>query len=222
MATGGRVIHEYKGILMDSTEEVHFAHWLDDAIKAGWVEKWLYVTVPFQVCPPVKCPWVKTTVLKTKTKVEEKEFTLLQDLEYTPDFKVKWTDKGMLKFVSKIKSESRNEYIDPKSIFFCGYWKFKDIAMSRTTWVEVKPTFDMHGKISKFSVLQKILWTFKELFVDLIIPTDLFKETWMPDSIADDFKYKKSPTGKNKGKKGPGDWKTDYIPKTLKQFLNAH
>lgn len=215
-------IHEYKGILMDSTEEVYFAHWLDDAIKAGWVEKWLYVTVPFQVCPPVKCPWVKTTVLKTKTKVEEKEFTLLQDLEYTPDFKVKWTEKGILKFVSTIKSESRNEYIDPKSIFFCGYWKVKDIAMSRTTWVEVKPTFDMHGKISKFSVLQKILWTFKELFVDLIQFPDLFKETWMPEAIMDDFKYKIVPKkAAAKGKK-KGDFKMDWEVRTLKQFINAH
>jgi hypothetical protein len=215
-------IHEYNGILMDSLEETYFAHWLDEAVSAGWVEKWLYVTKPFLVCPYVRLPYMKTTKLKTKIKTELKDFTLLHDLEYTPDFKVKWTQKGMNKFVSSIRGEEApNKYIDPKSLFFCGYYQIKDSSLCSTTWVEVKPTFDMHGKISKFSVLQKILWTFKGLFVDLIIPQDLFKETWMPEAIMEDFKYKKKPTGKNKGKKGPGDWKTDYFPKTIKEFINV-
>jgi hypothetical protein len=214
-----KTIHEYNGILMDSGEEVYFAHWLDEAMSAGWVEKWAYVTKPFEVCPYVRLPYIKTTALKTKTKVEEKEFILLHDLEYTPDFKIKWTEKGMKKFVSPIKGE-KNTYADPKSMFFCGYWQVKDISLSTTTWVEVKPTFDMHGKISKFSVLQKILWTFKGIFVDLIIPDHLFKDTFMPQAIMEDFRYKRAPTGKNKGKKGPGDWRVDYVPKTINEFLN--
>lgn len=215
-----KIIHEYNGILMDSQEEVYFAHWLDEAKDAGWVEKWAYVTKPFLICPYVRLPYIKTTVLKTKTKTEYKEFTLLQDLEYTPDFKVKWTEKGMDRFVSYAAGERNHNYVNPKSLFFCGYWQVKDSGLWHTTWVEVKPNFDMHGKISKFSVLQKILWTFKQIFVDLIQPNDLFKETWMPKAIMEDFKYKKAPTGKNKGKKTVGDWKTDYTPQTLNEFLN--
>lgn len=216
-------IHEYKGILMDSKEEVYFAHWLDEAQVAGWVEKWMYVTKPFQVCPYVRLPYIKTTILKTKVKQELKEFTLLHDLEYTPDFKIKWTEKGMLKFVSTIEPcpESPNAgMIDPKSIFFCGYWQVKDVGLHTTTWAEVKPTFDMHGKISKFSVLQKILWTFKGIFVDLIQPEDLFKETWMPQAIMEDFKYKVVPKKAAKGKK-KGDWKTDYKPKNIHEYATS-
>lgn len=219
-----KVIHEYNGTLMDSTEEVYFAHWLDDAIKAGWVEKWKYVTEPFQICRAVKGPYLKTTVLKTKVKTEYKVFTILQDLEYTPDFKIKWTQKGMDRFVSvlqgkNIEDYNQHEYINPKSIFFCGYWQVKDISLSTTTWVEVKPTFDMHGKISKFSVLQKILWTFKGLFVDLIQFPDLFKETWMPEAIMDDFRYKVVPKkAAAKGKK-KGDFKMDWKVRSLKEFL---
>lgn len=213
-------IHEYKGILMDSKEEIYFAHWLDEAISAGWVEKWMYVTKPFLVCPYVRFSYFKTTVLKTKTKVDNKEFTLLHDLEYTPDFKVKWTQKGMEKFVSCIGYDYEEGNFNPKSLFFCGYGK-PDMGLMRTTWVEVKPSFDMHGKISKFSVLQKILWTFKGLFVDLIQPDDLFKETWMPEAIMVDFKYKIVPKkAATKGKK-KGDWKTNYTPKTLNEYATS-
>ena len=212
-------IHEYNGILMDSQEEIYFAHWLDEAKEAGFVEKWMYVTKPFLVCPYVRLPYIKTTQLKTKVKQELKEFTLLHDLEYTPDFKVKWTQKGMDKFVSYAGGEGDHKYVNPKSIFFCGYWQLKDVGLWNTTWVEVKPTFDMHGKISKFSVLQKILWTFKGLFVDLIIPQDLFKETWMPKAIMEDFKYKVVPKKQAAKGKKKGDWKTNYIPKTLKEFI---
>ena len=195
-----KIIHEYNGILMDSQEEVYFAHWLDEAVSAGWVEKWMYVTKPFLVCPPIKRRYTKTTVLKTKIKQEQKEFTILQDLEYTPDFKIKWTQDGINRFVSFVANTEKLEEFDPKSFFFGGY----EGDLYTTTWVEVKPNFDMHGKISKFSVLQKILWTFKQTFVDLIQPDDLFKDTWMPKAIMEDFKYKKSPTGKNKGKKKVG------------------
>src|SRR5271155_1890748 len=194
-----KVIHEYNGILLDSIEEKYFCYWLDEAKDAGWVDRWVYVTKPFLVCPYIRLPYIKTTQLKTKLKQEYKEFTLLHDLEYTPDFKIKWTQKGIDRFVSYVKGETDHNYANPKSLFFCGYWQVKDISLSTTTWVEIKPNFDMHGKISKFSVLQKILWTFKGLFVDLIQFPDLFKETWMPTAIMEDFKYKKAPTGKNKG-----------------------
>ena len=125
----------------------------------------------------------------------------------------------MEKFVSCIGFDYEEGNFNPKSLFFCAYGK-PDMGLMRTTWVEVKPSFDMHGKISKFSVLQKILWTFKGIFVDLIIPDHLFKDTFMPQAIMEDFRYKRAPTGKNKGKKGPGDWRVDYVPKTINEFLN--
>lgn len=214
-----KIIHEYNGILMDSNEEVYFAHWLDEAKDAGWVEKWAYVTKPFLICPYVRLPYIKTTQLKTKVKEEYKEFTLLHDLEYTPDFKVKWTDKGMERFVSYAAGHERHNYGNPKSMFFCGYWQVKDMSLSTTTWVEVKPKWDFHQKTARFSVIQKVLWHFKHIFVDLIIPEDLFRDTFLPKEICKDFKYKKNPTGKQKGIKKIGDWKVQWTPKTLAEYI---
>lgn len=205
-------IWQYDGIMMDSKEEVYFSHWLDEMKDAGFIEKWAYVTKPIQITPALKITYHKRTQLKTKSKEETKVFTLLHDLEYTPDFKIKWSKNGMNKLVS-IMYEDGN--FDPKK-YFCS----EDGIGGYTSLVEIKPKFDMHGKTARFSVLQKILWTFKGIFVDLIILDDLFKDTFMPGAIMDDFKYKKNPTGRNRGKKKVGDWRTDYTPKTLKQFLN--
>ena len=205
----GKIIHQYKGILLDSQEEAWMAMWLNELQNAGYVEFWERVTKSVEIFPAVKFNYVKETELKTKTKREIKYFTLLQDLEYTPDFVVRWNKKAYKKLFSVI-----GDNIDPKSWFFCKDSWFEG-------FIEVKPNFDQNGKTAKFSIIQKILWNTKRIFVDLIQPEKLFEATFMPLEAMNDFKYKKNPTGKNKGKKGVGDWKTDYVPKTLKQFLNA-
>jgi len=204
-----KITHQYQGILMDSREEVWMAMWLQELQNEGYIEFWERVTKTIEIFPAVKFDYTKETVLKTKTKVEEKSFTLLQDLEYTPDFSVRWNRKSYKKFFSVI-----GDNIDPKSWFFCKNSWFEG-------FIEVKPNFDQNGKTAKFSIIQKILWNTQKTFIDLIQPEKLFEGTFMPKEAMEDFKYKKSPTGKNKGKKGPGDWKTDYIPKTLKEFLNG-
>jgi hypothetical protein len=201
-------IIEYNGILLDSTEEKWICMWLQELQDAGYIEFWERITKSIQIFPAVKFDYTKETVLKTKTKVEEKSFTLLQDLEYTPDFVVRWNKRAYKKFFSVICDN-----IDPKSWFFCKDSWFEG-------FIEVKPNFDQNGKTAKFSIIQKILWNTQKMFVDLIQPEKLFEGTFMPQAAMPDFKYRKAPTGKNKGKKGPGDWKTNYVPKSLKEFIN--
>jgi hypothetical protein len=210
MDTDRRIIHEYNGTLFDSREEIWMAMWLEELQKAGYVEFWERVTKSMVLFPASDFPYRKETQLKTKLKVEHKSFTLLHGLTYTPDFNVRWHKKAYKKFFSVI-----GENIDPKSWFFCTERWFEG-------FIEVKPNFDQNGKTAKFSIIQKILWNTQKMFVDLCQPEKLFEGTFMPVAAMPDFKYRKAPTGKNKGKKGPGDWKTDYEPKTLKQFLNAH
>jgi hypothetical protein len=183
------------------------AMWLAEAEKAGLVARWSKVTLPYNIFDAVKFSYIKETQLKTKLKREEKDFTLLQDLQYTPDFHVIWNYSAYRKLFSVLGDNT-----DPNSWFFC-----KDSTFEG--WIEVKPNFDQNGKTAKFSIIQKILWNTKRMFVDLILPEKLFEGTFMPQEAMPDFKYRKSPTGKNKGKKGPGDWKTDYTPKSLNEYL---
>lgn len=196
----------FMGEVFDSREEIWFAMWCQELKNAGYITEWRKVNTHLTVTYPIKFEYTKTTPLKTKVKQETKIFTLLQGLEYTPDFYIHWTREGVEKFVSVIE-----DGIDPTKWFFSnGY----------NSIVEVKPIFDQHGKTARFSILQKVLYKLGT-YVDLIIPEDLFKGTFMPVQAMDDFKYKKNPTGKNKGKKFAGDWKCDYVPKTLNEFLNG-
>lgn len=204
----GKVIHEYNGTLMDSNEEVQFAYWLDEAKAAGWVERWRYVTEPTLICAPLKITYNRETKLKTKVKKEQKIFTLLQDLEYTPDFKVQWTGEGVAKLVSIMEYDTWA--FDPKK-YFCS-------SDGHFSYIEVKPNFDMHGKVSRFSILQKILWAFNQMFVDLVINSHLFKDTWVPKALIESLKYKVVPKKAiAKGKK-KGDFKVDWKVRTIEEY----
>jgi hypothetical protein len=206
------MIHLYNGISFDSREEVHFAMWLDELKEAGYIFNWERPN-KIELIPSLNLRYKKTTTLKTKVKEENKSFCLLKNLSYTPDFEIKWVVKGTDLFVSPIVEPADDDPVDPSKWFFGD--KFR-------TFVEVKPTFDQHGKTDKFSIIQKIIWHVHKEFVDLIIPEHLFKGTFMPLAAMDDYRYKKAPTGKNKGKKVAGDWKCDFVPKTIKEFLNEN
>lgn len=203
-------LETYRGQIFDSREEVWMAMWLEEMKKNKYVEYWDRTTLPYILIDPVQHAYEKVTVLKTKVKKEWRNFTLLNDLSYTPDFHIRWTTEGFDKFVSVI-----GQNINPKS------WFFAYDSYTKDTYVEVKPIFDQNGKTARFSIIQKIMWHVRNIFVDLIIPEKLFEGTFMPAEAMPEFKYKKKPTGKNKGIKGPGDWKTNYIPKTLNEFLNG-
>ena len=201
----------YNDIVFESREEVHFAMWCNELEENGYIHRWQKVTNSLEILQPVTSSYKKETKLKTKTKIEDKKFTILNNLSYTCDFVVTFTHKGYNLFV-----QSENE--PPKK---SGIFSPKDElgGCNRNCFIEIKPIFDFHGKTARFAIMQKIIWWAKKQFVNLIIPEELFKNTFMPTEAMPEFKYKKKPTGKNKGLKGPGDWKTNYIPKTLSDFL---
>lgn len=204
------MIHIYNGISFDSREEVHFAMWLDELKEAGYIKYWDRGDT-IEILEPVKLIYTKKVKLKTKLKEQNKLFTLLHGLSYTPDFMIMWNLKGSDKFVSPIIDPADGDPVSPEKWFFGD--KFR-------TFVEVKPIFDQHGKTDKFSIIQKIVWHTKKEFVDLIIPQHLFEATFMPLSVMDDYRYKVVPKkAQAKGKK-KGDWKCDFVPKTIKEFLN--
>jgi hypothetical protein len=195
----------YKGILMDSDEEMFFAAWLDEMMDHNLVFSWEKCQDAILLTPGLKIPYVKTTQLKTKVKYENKEYTLLRESEYTPDFKVQFTNEGFKKFVYFFREQKGN----PKDFMF---YTNKESEV----WFEVKPSFDYQNMTRTFTNNQKFTWDVHKIFVNLIEPEELFEKTFMPVSVMSYFKYIKG--NKKLGKK-PGDWKTKYIPKTIDQFL---
>lgn len=211
----------FKEIHFDSDEEVFMAMWLEELKEKGYIACWKKIIEPIPLTKRYKIEYTKSTQLKTKIKKEKKEFTLLRPSEYTPDFEIHWTRTGFEKFLYNLiahkLSTDRREYeqliTDPhKALFFSKEYN--------ETLVEIKPAFDMQNMERGFVHKQKYLWDKLQIFVNLVEPVELFRKTFLPLLAASYFKYKKSPTGKNKGKKGPGDWKMDWIPKTINEYLN--
>lgn len=200
----------YKGVKFDSDEEVFVAMWLQELQDAGLVKSWSKVTKAFPMTSGLKLKYERTTILKTKTKVEHKEHTLLRPSEYTPDFEVLFSINGWLRFNSGIYND-----IDPKKLFFTrGAWM-------QPVYLEVKPSFDQNNMERLFKLNQKFLWDKEQIFVNLVEPLALFEKTFLPLAATDYFKYKvvtKKIIAKGKKK---GDWKLDFIPKTLKEYLDA-
>lgn len=199
----------YTGVKYDSAEEVWFAMWLHELKDAGYVESYQKVFKPIPLTEGLSFTYEKVTKLKTKVKTETKTHKLLNPSEYTPDFAVKWTDKGVNLFMSEITNNPDKN----KLFYYTGY--------GRHTIFEIKPSFDQNNMERLFRNNQKFVWDKHKIFVNLVEPIELFRKTFLPLQAQADFKYKKAPTGKNKGKKVAGDWKMDWEPRTLKQFINA-
>lgn len=201
----------YKNIKFDSDEEVYVAMWLEELRRNGIVESWERTTEPWQLTHGLKIKYVETKILKTKIKRTTKEKVILRPSEYTPDFKIVFSRKTENNILFPIHTQ--NDVFNPNAIFYTDNYP--------CMFLEVKPSFDQNNMERLFVNNQKFIWRNIQLFVNLTEPMSLFKKTFLPREAETYFKYKKSPTGKNKGKKGPGDWKMDWVPKTLKEYLNG-
>lgn len=107
----------YNGVQYDSTEEVEFIMWLEEANRFGYVEDYAFHTEIYRLLEKSKVPCPKT--------LKKQGFLTLQDVEYELDFRFKPTLKldefehGML-----IHNDGYI-YVDTK-----GDWKGNDTVFS--------------------------------------------------------------------------------------------
>lgn len=198
----------YRGVKFDSDEEVYVAMWLQELKEAGFVKDWMKCVTPIQLTNGLKLKYVKNTQLKTKLKVENKEHTLLKPSEYTPDFEINWTYDGWKQFISGIYND-----FDKDKLFF-------NRNYVASTFLEVKPEFDQNNMERAFRMNQKFVWDKHQIFVNLVEPVSLFKKTFIPLAATPYFKYKVSTKKMLAKGKTKGDWKFDFEPKTLNEFLS--
>lgn len=194
---------------MDSDEEVFVAMWLQELKEAGYVKSWDKVIEAIPMTDGLKQGYIKRVQLKTKPKETLKHVTILRPSEYTPDFTVEFTTKGAAKLLYYIHAEDRLK--DPAAATF--------YTTNQYVLLEVKPTFDQNNMERLFKLNQKFLWQTDKIFVNLVEPVALFKKTFIPLAAAPYFKYKvvtKKLIAKGKKK---GDWKFDFVPKTLNEFI---
>lgn len=193
--------------MLDSQEELWICYWLDELQAAGIVLKWERTELPIPLTPGLVIPYSEKKVLKTKIKYVDKKKILLRPSEYTPDFKV-WF--GATSMISSINGLTFN----PEALLFI------DVSHYPVCFLEVKNGFfDAQNMTRLFINNQKFVYDKHQIYVNLIDPVSLFENTFLPSKCIEDFKYKRNPTGKHKGKRFKGDWKVDFEPKTLQQFL---
>lgn len=212
---------KYRDRYFDSDEEVFFAMWLQELQDKGYVKTWYKVKDSISITQGMKIIFTKRTQLKTKLKEENKEFTLLRPSEYTADFEIIWTPEGIKKFLYQITENA--QYGEKRMIAGGFITDPRDALFFSTSYtqthVEVKPSFDQQNMERLFVLNQKFIFDKYKIFVNLIEPGELFKKTFLPLEAAPYFKYRKSPTGRNKGIKKVGDWKMDWQPKTINEYL---
>ena len=88
-----------------------------------------------------------------KTKTKIVDKFLFHPHKYTPDFSFTW--------------------LGSNSPFF---------TMLGTTWVDVKGTFNGHGDPKQFSINQKWMFDKFGLYINKVVPVDLFRKSWVPEN----------------------------------------
>jgi len=181
---------KYRDILCDSSEEISFLMWLHELKDLGYITK-IERSISFELSQALKMPYKENKALKTKTKVVDKNLDVLREHVYTPEFQVCWHTNKFTKDPSNLTG-----------LFFSRTLFFEDPIML----FEVKPKFDQNNMSRLFKINQKWMWDKHGIFVNLVIPEKLFKETFTPKE------YLLTPTGKPK--------KINWKVITCEQFLN--
>jgi len=143
---------------MDSEEEVWFAHWLKEAKKHRYVYEDEYHPFIFMLSEKA----IYTQEIQLKTKIKHQNKTLLNAHVYTPDWKLRFTEKFFDKFGDILINSKANECVV----------------------IDIKGTFGKFNDDTVFSINRK--WVYKEygVYVHKIIPKKWFRKTWVPKAIA--------------------------------------
>ena len=166
---------DYKGIPMDSKPELDFCHYLEELKQAGFIQVWERAPT-YTLTKGFEIEYIHTQELKTKTKETERKQVLLRESVYTPDFKIIWNRKAIGVFVETIPSLIVGKKPQTRP-FLCN--------VDWTSYIEVKPssTFDVDGMLRVFKMNQKFMWKIHSIFVNLIVPPDLFCSTFTPQGV---------------------------------------
>ena len=194
----------------DSDEELWLSWYLEEVQEAGYIKSYIHHPESYILSPPQKYSFLKSVILKTKTKIVKSTLSILREHKYSPDFRVEWEHKAKGVFFDVFSSHT-----DLRRLPFIAnadkhrYGHRPDFF----SVIECKPAFSMYNMQREFAINQKWLYM-QGIFVQKVIvenkkkKTGLFLETFVPD------KYKF--TKKTKRLK-----KLNYCVRTLHEYVDA-
>lgn len=158
-----------------SPSENLFVWWLEDLKEYGFLKSYIFEPTSWRIYEPVMFNTLKP-MKRVPDKVLEKK--LLDKHDYTCDFELKFTDKGIelfLGFIKKnIKGELHMDYEDVVKPFIAN-------ECSNRAFIEIKPdNHDYQNKTQFVSNTIKSVWDKFNDYVNLIKPERLFKSTFYP------------------------------------------
>ena len=143
----------YNGLELDSTEELQFVYWLDEAKKEGLIEYYKYQPISYNLFDDV-----------LGKNANGREITIIKSHIYSPDFAIVFTKKFFGLYAS-------NKW----------YKIFKNIEdYKKEIIIDIKGTFSRNGGDRVFSINQKWVYQKYNIYVHKVIPFNLFKTTWCP------------------------------------------
>lgn len=147
-------------IYFDSSEEIQFWHWCEDMKEIGLIDNFTYHPDALELSPAYPAAWT----YDTKGKVGK---TLLKPHVYSPDFIIDinqaFIDKLGLKLIKK-------------------YFYVDDIAnLPAKVYIDVKGTFNNHSGDRILSLNRKWVYRVHKVYINKVVPKDLFKDTFVPE-----------------------------------------
>lgn len=143
----------YKGLELDSKEEIEFYMWCEEAIEYNIIYKFDYQPDPFILSEKATIPVEKK--LKTKTKIVEKH--LFHPHVYTTDFIVYVNEE--------YKKLFNNVLIGKDDTIF---------------HIDVKGSFQNYDGKRSFSINRKWVWDKYKVYINEVTLHKFFKLTWVP------------------------------------------
>lgn len=159
--------------MFDSNEEYEFSLWLEELTKKGYINKWYKNTVSMHLIDKQSISFFE--ILKTKTNT--KNIFLLHDLEYTYDFYIEWNSLAEGLFFIKEGSPYSSEVLKNKLF----------VVLKNTnneSFIDIKGTFGGGNSAITFPVIQKIVFLLKKMYIQKIIPKNLFENTFLPQKLS--------------------------------------
>lgn len=181
---------------LDSTEELHFAWYLEELLKYGYIVGYEAHAITFNLSDMIK---IKAVDRLLKTKINYKDMGLLRENTYTPDFSIFWAKKAEGIFYEVAKN---SEVIIDKTTPFIipedqnsrlnlehNYYLF-DNEDIETSIVDVKPAVATRfakniSSIYTFPIEQKWVYEKFGIYVQKVIAEEkrscLFAQTFTPE-----------------------------------------
>lgn len=143
-----------QSVQTDSQEEIALYNWCVEASQVKFINSW---SEEFPLYHPA-------SIKLADTVKDDKGKTILRPHEYTPDFDIWFTPLFFEIFPNMLT-----------------FFKFsEELNGNKRVLIDVKGVFNMHGGDRIFAINQKWVYQKSNLYINKLVPDDLFRETFVP------------------------------------------